>query len=120
MRNSPFVNSSNESNYVFLVSDYIGPLQKLNWNTHLFSGDNTQLYVYPSKNKKKTIHQLTQSALAFVDWAALRHAQVHKMGSFLRQKMSTINHSPSKLEGVAWSFKNSLIIHKHTGLSNSR
>ena len=101
MRNSPFVNSSNESNYVFLVSDYIGPLQKLNWNTHLFSGDNTQLYVYPSKNKKKIIHQLTQSALAFVNWAASRHAQVHKMGSFLRQKMSTINHSPSKLEGVA-------------------
>ena len=47
MPNSPFVNSSNESNYVFLVSDYIGPLQKLNWNTRLFSGDNTQLYVYP-------------------------------------------------------------------------
>ena len=52
MPNSPFVNSSNESNYVFLVSDYIGPLQKLNWNTHLFSGDNTQLYVYQSKNQK--------------------------------------------------------------------
>ena len=101
MRHSPFVNSSNESNYVFLVSDYIGPLQKLNWNTHLFSGDNTQLYVYPSKNKKKLIQQLTQSPLAFVNWAASRHAQVHKMGSFLRQKMSTIHHSPSKLEGVA-------------------
>ena len=52
MRHSPFVNSSNESNYLFLVPDYIGPLQKLNWNTHLFSGDNTQLYVYQSKNQK--------------------------------------------------------------------
>ena len=51
MRHSPFVNSSNESNYVFLVSDYIGPFQKLSWNTHLFSGDNTQLYVYRSKKK---------------------------------------------------------------------
>ena len=61
MRHSPFVNSSNESNYLFLVSDYIGPLQKLNWNTHLFSGDNTQLYVYQSKNQKKLIQQLIQS-----------------------------------------------------------
>ena len=52
MRHSPFVNSSNESNYVFLVSDYIGPFQKLNWNTHLFSGDNTQLYEY--RKTKKT------------------------------------------------------------------
>ena len=42
--------------------------------------------------KKKLIQQLTQSPLAFVNWAASRHAQVHKMGSFLRQKMSTINH----------------------------
>ena len=90
MRHSPFVNSSNESNYVFLVSDFIGPFQKLNWNTHLFSGDNTQLYEY--RKTKNLIQQLTQSPLAFVNWAASRHAQVHKMGSFLRQKMSTINH----------------------------
>ena len=45
MRYFPFVNSSTESKYVFLVSDYIGTLWKLNWNTHVFSGDNTQLYV---------------------------------------------------------------------------
>ena len=49
MRHSPFVNSSTESNYVFLVLDYIDPLWKLNWNTHLFSGDNTQLYVEVKK-----------------------------------------------------------------------
>ena len=49
MRHFPFVNSSTESNYVFLVSDYIGPLWKLNRNTHLFSGDNTQLYVEVKK-----------------------------------------------------------------------
>ena len=49
MRHFPFVNSSTESNYVFLVSDYIGPLWKLNRNTHLFSGDNTQLYVKVKK-----------------------------------------------------------------------
>ena len=91
MWHSPFVNSSNESNYVFLVSDYIGPFQRLNWNTHLFSGDNTRLYEYRSK-KKTLIQQLTQSPLAFVNWAVSKHAQVHKMGSFLRQKMSTINH----------------------------
>ena len=72
MRHSPFVNSSNESNYVFLVSDYIGPFQKLSWNTHLFSGDNTQLYVY--RSKKKLTQQLTQSPLAFINWAASRHA----------------------------------------------
>ena len=34
----------------------------------------------------------TQSPLAFVNWAVSRHTQVNKMGSFLRQKMSTINH----------------------------
>ena len=91
MWHSPFVNSSKESNYVFLVSDYIGPFQRLNWNTHLFLGDNTRLYEYRSK-KKTLIQQLTQSPLAFVNWAVSKHAQVHKMGSFLRQKMSTINH----------------------------
>ena len=88
MRHSPFVNSSTESNYVFLVSDYIGPLWKLNWNTHLSSGDNTQLYV----EVKKLIQQLTQSPLAFINWAASRHALVHKMGSFLCRKMNTITY----------------------------
>ena len=37
MRHSPFVNSSTESIYVFLVSDYIGPLWKLNRKYALLS-----------------------------------------------------------------------------------
>ena len=35
-----------------------------------FPGDNTQLYV----ELKKLIQQLTQSPLAFINWAASRHA----------------------------------------------
>ena len=60
MRHSPFVNSSTESSYVFLVSDYIGPLWKLNRNT-----PSTQLYV----EVKKLIQRLTQAPLAFINWA---------------------------------------------------
>ena len=41
---------------------------------------------------KKLIQQLDQFPLAFIDWAALRHARVHKMGSFLRREMNTNNY----------------------------
>ena len=85
MRHSAFVNSSNESNYVFLVSDYIGPFQKLNWSTHLFSGDNTQLHVY--RSKQKLFQQLTQSPLLltglpqgtpkFIKWVAFSVKNEH-------------------------------------------
>ena len=88
MRHFPFVNSSTESNYVFLVSDYIGPLWKLNRNTHLFSGDNTQLYV----EVKKLIQQLTQSPLLLLTGLPQGTPLVHKMGSFLCQKMNTITY----------------------------
>ena len=37
--------------------------------------------------------------------AASRHAQAHKMGSLLRQKMNTISYSPSNPEGVTWTVK---------------
>ena len=38
------------------------------------------------------IADLTQSPLAFINWAASRHALVHKMGSFLCRKMNTITY----------------------------
>ena len=60
---------------------------KTQYEYALFSGDNTQLYV----ELKKLIQQLTQSPLAFINWAASL-ALVHKMGSFLCRKMNTITY----------------------------
>ena len=61
MRNSPFVNSFNESNYVFLVSEYIGPLQKNSIGIRISSQGIIHSCMYIQVKIKKLIQQLTQS-----------------------------------------------------------